>query len=231
MAAAEQFGFGGVFTITRYDAPLEWYGLKLIHAIGTLDQIAEVEAACADARWYDVPQWIRAQAVRMLEADLRPYDTSEFHNNVLPGGPWELFTLMTTTTAATTNSGGSAPSTTASYNATQARLAIGDSSTAFANTQTWLQAATNKYAQVVDALPAVVAYASGTNQAFSAKATVAGGNANFAWNEFCLDNGGGSNSTSTTFTGTQGAFNRAVSAQGTKTSGQSWALTITFTAS
>lgn len=213
----------GLYTVERYDAPLEWYAARIARNL-PLDEADAIARAIADAAWMEIPADVRAIANRMLRADKAPYDVSEFSNGGLNAGITLIWNAVIGATF-TTNTGASAPAANAYYNNAQARLAIGDSSTAFAATQTWLSAATNKYAQGMDAtFPSVSA------QTVTLKATVAGGNANYLWNEFVSDNGNGSNSTSTTYTGSS-ALNRAVSNQGTKTSGQSWALTLTITAS
>ncbi len=101
-------------------------------------------------------------------------------------------------------------------NNANARLGVGDSSTAAAATQTDLQAATNKTYVAMNATYPTT----GTSQQIVFQSTFTSGQANYAWNEFISDNG------------TSGhAMNRLVSTQGTKTSGQSWQLTLTITLS
>lgn len=103
------------------------------------------------------------------------------------------------------------------YNNANARLGVGDSTAAEAATQTGLQAATNVLYKAMDAgYPTF-----GTNQQLVFRATFAGTEANFAWNEFSVDNGATPNKN----------LNRKVSAQGTKASGQTWQLTLTITIS
>lgn len=99
-------------------------------------------------------------------------------------------------------------------NNANARLGVGDSSTAAAASQTGLQAATNKTYQAMDATFPT----QGSSQLITFRATFASGSANYHWQEFIADNG-------TT------SLNRLVSDQGTKTSGQSWQLTLTVTLS
>jgi hypothetical protein len=103
------------------------------------------------------------------------------------------------------------------FDASNAYLGVGDSSTAEAATQTDLQAATNKLRKAMDA--SYPTY--GTSQKATWKATFGGTDANFAWNEFGVFNA----STGGTM------LNRKVSAQGTKTSGQTWELTLDITLS
>ena len=94
-------------------------------------------------------------------------------------------------------------------------LGVGDSSTAFAATQTDLQAATNKLRKLMT---------SGSDNGagvLTFVTTFASGEANFAWAEFASFNA----STAGTM------MQRVVSSQGTKTSGQTWTLTLTVTLS
>lgn len=97
-----------------------------------------------------------------------------------------------------------------------ARLGVGDSTTAAAASQTDLQAATNKTYQAMDATYPTY----GSSQQIVFRATFGGSSANYSWQEFISDNGTAGH-----------AMNRLVSNQGTKTSGQSWQLTLTITLS
>lgn len=97
-----------------------------------------------------------------------------------------------------------------------AYLGVGDSTTAAVATQTDLQAATN-YAYV----GMVGGYPSQASQTLSWQASFGSGVANYAWNEFVVTNA------STKGSGV--CLNRLVSAQGTKTSGQTWVLTLQIT--
>ena len=94
-----------------------------------------------------------------------------------------------------------------------ARLGVGDSNTAADPTDTGLKAASNKLWKAMDA--SYPTY--GTAQKATFRSTFGSGDANYAWNEFTVVNAaddGGQN------------LNRKVSAQGTKTSGQTWELTL-----
>lgn len=104
--------------------------------------------------------------------------------------------------------------TATAFNAT-ARLAVGDSTTAAAAAQTDLQAATNKYRQVVDAAPTV-----STNQ-ITFVATFGTGVANFAWNEVGVANAASGGD----------MWSRTVQALGTKTSAATWILNWTLSIS
>jgi len=104
------------------------------------------------------------------------------------------------------------------FNNANSYLAVGDSSTAESASQTDLQAATNKLYKAMDATFPTY----GTSQKITFRSTFASGDANYAWNEFSACNGS---------SGTGKNLNRKVSAQGTKTSGQSWQLTLDITLS
>ena len=95
-----------------------------------------------------------------------------------------------------------------------ARIGVGDSTAAEAASQTGLQAATNKTYQAVDA--SYPTY--GKSQQIVFRSTFGGSSANYAWNEFTVDNG-------TT------SLNRKTSTQGSKTSGQIWQITTTISLS
>lgn len=89
-----------------------------------------------------------------------------------------------------------------------ARIGVGDSTTAAAATQTDLQAATNKLRKAMDAT-----FPSRVNQTMSWKASFTSAEANFAWQEWIIANA----ATSPTI------LNRKVESLGTKTTG-TWTL-------
>ncbi len=97
-----------------------------------------------------------------------------------------------------------------------AYIGVGDSSTAFATSQTDLQAASNKLRKAMQATYPQVA----TN-VMTFRSSYASGDANYAWNEMAVFNAASAGQ----------MLARVVSAQGTKASGQTWqidyALTIT----
>lgn len=109
--------------------------------------------------------------------------------------------------------------TTSPYNNTNCRIGVGDSSTAFAASQTDLQAATNKLWNTMDAT-----FPSRSAETVTFKATFATGDANFVWNEWAIDRG-----TAQSTTVTSPMLNRKVQSMGTKASGSTWALTVTIT--
>lgn len=105
----------------------------------------------------------------------------------------------------------------AAYNASNARVGVGDSSTAFAASQTDLQAATNKFRKLVDSAPVR------SNNSVDFTASYALAEANYAWNEIALFNSA---------SGDHMATRRTLSGFGTKTSSEQWVVTLTvvFTA-
>ena len=100
------------------------------------------------------------------------------------------------------------------FNNANAYLGVGDSSTAFANTQTDLQAASNKLRKAMDAT-----YPQRATNVTTFRATFATGDANFAWQEWAVFNASSAGS----------MLNRKVESLGTKTSAQSWQLTVNLT--
>jgi len=104
------------------------------------------------------------------------------------------------------------------WDTTNGYLGVGDSSTAFAATQTDLQAATNKLKKLM------TSSSDNGSGVLTFIATFSSGEGNFAWNEFGAFNGGAAFGTGT-------MMQRVVSSQGTKTAGQVWTLTLTVTLS
>lgn len=99
-----------------------------------------------------------------------------------------------------------------------AYLGVGDSSTAASAAQTGLQAATNKLYKAMDATYPTY----GTDQKITFRSTFGSSDANFSWQEFTVANGNSDSGVN---------LNRKVSNQGTKTSGQTWELTLEITLS
>lgn len=142
------------------------------------------------------------------DADLKAgksYETSEFEKNILVNaGINAMLTLLA-------GGGGTA------FNNGNAHIGVGDSTTAAAAGQTDLQAATNKLRKAMN-----VSYPTyGTSQQIVFQSDFGSSEANFAWEEFAVFNASSS--------GTM--LNRKVSSQGTKTSGQTWRVTVTITIS
>lgn len=100
------------------------------------------------------------------------------------------------------------------FNNANANIGVGDSSTAFAAGQTDLQAAANKLRKGMEA-----GYPTRSANVLTFRSLFSTAEANFAWNEWAVFNAAAA--------GTM--MNRKVEALGTKTSAQSWQLTVTNT--
>jgi len=105
------------------------------------------------------------------------------------------------------------------YDTTNGHLSVGDSTTAFANTQTELQAVTNRTRKQLTS-------STRSTNVISFVTTYASGDANYSWQEFGTFNAVGSGGPPVTG-GTM--LHRVVSNQGTKVAGQSWQLTMALT--
>ena len=136
-----------------------------------------------------------------------PYEVIDFENNGLANvGINELWKLVC---------GGTA---TAFSNA-NAYLGVGDSNTAFAASQTDLQAVTNKtYKAMESSYPTY-----GTSQKATFRAVFGSSDANYAWEEVVTLNGNNPP--------TAEMLNRKVQSLGTKASGTSWQLDCEITIS
>jgi hypothetical protein len=115
------------------------------------------------------------------------------------------------------------------FGAANARIGVGTSSTAAAYAQTTLQgdtgaASTTSYFKLCSGAPTIATGSSPATLTFTAVFGTAV--ANFAWNEFGSDAGTADSVSNATTGGT--FFNRGVSAQGTKASGQTWTATETI---
>ncbi len=110
---------------------------------------------------------------------------------------------------------------------TSARLGVGNDTTAAAIGQTDLQAAagsSNRQFKVMDAT-----YPQQSNGVLTVKSTFGSSEANFAWQEWCIDIGAPTVADGTTVNALM--LNRKVASLGTKASGASWAFTATVTLS
>jgi hypothetical protein len=96
---------------------------------------------------------------------------------------------------------------------TNARLGVGDSSTAADATQTGLLGA-NTVFKAMD-----TGYPQRSAQTAEWRATFAAAEGNFAWNEFTVDNGATANKN----------LNRKVESKGTKANGETWTLSVKVT--
>jgi hypothetical protein len=100
------------------------------------------------------------------------------------------------------------------FNNANAYIGVGDSTTAFAASQTDLQAATNKMRKALDA-----SYPTVATNVMTFRSTFATTDANWAWQEWGVFNASSG--------GTM--MSRKVESLGTKTSAQSWQITVTIT--
>jgi len=116
------------------------------------------------------------------------------------------------------------------FSASNGRIGVGPSNTAAAYTQTYLQGdtgsgSTTSYYQLVSGAPVISTGSTPPTLVFSA--SFGTGVANFAWSEFGTDNGTTSGVYLNGLAGGFLLFNRGVSNQGTKASGQTWTATET----
>lgn len=143
-----------------------------------------------------------------FEAGLEPDEVEEYKGNLLlNAGITRLLNLLA-------GAGGTA------YNAANTRVGVGDSTTAAVASQTSLQAATNKLYKLVSSGPTV------SSQTITWVATFGASDANYAWEEWVIDNG-----TADSTTVTAPALNRKVQTMGTKASGSVWTFTVNITVS
>jgi hypothetical protein len=101
------------------------------------------------------------------------------------------------------------------WDASNARLGVGDSSTTETAAQTGLQAATNKTFKTMDS-----GYPQRSNQTAEWRATFGSDDANFAWEEYTVVN-------AESDTGKN--LNRKTASKGTKSSGETWTLSLQLT--
>jgi hypothetical protein len=102
------------------------------------------------------------------------------------------------------------------FDNSNAYIGVGDSTTAFAASQTDLQAATNKFRKAMDAT-----YPQASAGAMTFRSTFATGDANFAWQEWGVFNASSA--------GTM--MNRVVANNGTKANTETKQVTVTLTLS
>lgn len=162
-----------------------------------------------DKYWGDWPQPVREE----LSPD--PYDVVEKSGNLLViGGASSLFQY------AIGNGTATAAQPLTYLNNAQAALGVGDSNTAAADTQTNLQAATNKLYKAMDATYPLHTDTTGTAGSKSAvwRSTFTTSDANWAWLEWGLFNG----------TAPGRMINRKQENLGTKTALGTWVLTVTL---
>ena len=117
------------------------------------------------------------------------------------------------------------------FSATQGRIGIGTATTAASSVQTTLvgdtgSGSTTSYFALCGAAPTISTAQTPATLIFTA--TFGTTVANFAWNEFGTDNWNAAGVTATGLGANEVFFNRGVSAQGTKQSGQIWTATETL---
>lgn len=116
--------------------------------------------------------------------------------------------------------------TTGAYGSANMRIGVGTGTTSAAVGNTDLAAATGPTGRFFNMSTGNATFSAGTGtQRATITATFATGDANFAWQEWCIDQGTAGSGTGAA---TAVMLNRAVSSQGTKTSGQTWTATATL---
>jgi hypothetical protein len=150
---------------------------------------------------------------------VRPYeDTTDYDCNLIVQNGWVALL------------GGVAGTTMSpKFGAANARIGVGTSATAAAYAQTTLQgdtgaASTTSYFKLCSGAPTIATGSSPPTLTFTSVFGTAV--ANFAWQEFGSDAGTADSVSNATTGGT--FFNRGVSSQGTKASGQTWTATETI---
>lgn len=138
--------------------------------------------------------------------DAKPYDVVEGEGNLLLnegiGEMWDLITGV----------GGTA------YSNANARIGVGISNTAAVATQTALEGGTTAFKAMDGGYPTS---AESPNVSAIFRSTFGSGDANFAWEEWTVDNGSSANKN----------LNRKVESLGTKVAGTTWVFTVTLTLS
>lgn len=203
---------------------------KELSRLGAKADLAEALVASDVQRWrchtrvdkyegeidYAVP-FIGGKAMNHSGLVVPAFDTVEIVGNVLTIGgasvQWQTLIGNGTTTA------GQALTY---FNNANAAIGVGDSTTAAADTQTDLQAATNKVRVAMDATYPLHTDSTGTagSKTLTLRSTFGTAAANWVWNEWGVFN------SPTAATGRM--LNRKVEALGTKTSAATWVLTITL---
>ncbi len=149
----------------------------------------------------------REAGERLFLEERRPVAEREVIGNLaLQEGIVALFNLLT----------GAAET---AFSNADAYLGVGDSSDAAADTQTGLQASTNKAYVGMDATYPQVGAAADKKVTF--RATFGSDVANFDWNEWTVANGDSDAAAN---------LNRKVASLGTKSAGSSWQLTVEISA-
>ncbi|HKZ20294.1 MAG TPA: hypothetical protein VJQ57_09305 [Acidimicrobiia bacterium] len=151
-----------------------------------------------------VDKWRRTED---FEAGLAPDESIETGPNLLMNaGITRMWNLVIGTGA------------TQAMDATHCRIGVGDSNTAASAGQTDLQASSNKRFNLVTSGPTV------SSQSITLATSFSSSEANWAWEEWCVDFG-----TASSGTVTAPMLNRKVQSMGTKASGSTWTASVTLT--
>lgn len=162
--------------------------------------------------------WADDFAALLAGWDARPYGVEQAENLFMNGGVSCLWECLAG------NGSGTADTALTYFNATNAAIGSGDSSTAAASTQTDLQASTNRLRVGMNAT--YPQHSDGTvagSRDFTLQSTFATSQANWTWNELGVFN--------SATTGTGRMLNRSVNNYGTKTSASAWLTTAVLTIS
>lgn len=172
--------------------------------------------------WGDVLVDPDGQAFNAVGAPVSPYAVTEKEGNLLVIGGASIQWQTLIGNGVTTQS-----AATGYFSNANAYISVGDSTTAAADTQTELQAATNRKRIAMDATYPLHTDTTGTagSKSIVFRSTFATGDANFAWQEWGIFNGPGTGGPPTT--GSR-MLNRKVESLGTKTSASSWVVTVTL---
>lgn len=170
---------------------------------------------------YALPKY-NGRAVRGDGSIIEAYDSVEVEGNllVIGGASIQWQTLIG-------NGVATQGAATGYFNNANACISVGDSTTAAADTQTELQAATNRVRKAMDATYPLHTDTTGTagSKSITFRSTFTTTDANYAWQEWGIFNGPGAGGPPTT--GGR-MLNRKVESLGTKTSAATWVLTITL---
>lgn len=145
---------------------------------------------------------------RAADPDVEPDEVLESEDNLLLIGGASALLQRLIGTAIT------------AFDNSNAHLGVGDSTTAAADTQTDLQASTNKLRKAMDSTYPQHSDSTSSSGAktITFRATYGTSEANFAWQEWIIANASAAGR----------ALNRKVESLGTKTSAQAWQLTVTL---
>lgn len=155
----------------------------------------------------DLASWLfrygAEEGLRRFERDVEPFEIRLIEGNILVNAGIQVMEDGLIGTAIT------------AFSNANARIGVGDSTTAAAASQTDLQAATNKLRKAMDAT-----FPSRASQTLTFKSSFTTAEANFAWQEWAIFNAGAG--------GTM--LNRKVESLGTKSTG-TWTLQVDVTIS